>query len=179
MLCGWKKSCYGFSAKAGGDNYITNLRNFHDLTDAKIAIKDSEAWLKNTGVKVSERSNLVSEMNYSKFKYHLTPILVKVGDSTPEAYLEYLEWLSVIFKDNVKVSYSEDDSSEVAKYERIRWLSKEEPPYSEFTILDTRSLCQRGDIEIRRWLLEQSISITTHRYGNTNAGPKPRVLGSI
>jgi len=176
---GWKKSCYGFSAKAGGDNYITNLRNFHDLTDAKIAIKDSEAWLKNTGVKVSERSNLVSEMNYSKFKYHLTPILVKVGDSTPEAYLEYLEWLSVIFKDNVKVSYSEDDSSEVAKYERIRWLSKEEPPYSEFTILDTRSLCQRGDIEIRRWLLEQSISITTHRYGNTNAGPKPRVLGSI
>ena len=176
---GWKKSCYGFSAKAGGDNYITNLRNFQSLTDAKTAIKESEIWLKNTGVKVLKRSNLVSELNYSKFKYNLTPILVKVEDSTTEAYLEYLEWLSAIFQDNIIVSYGEGDYSEIAKYERVRWLSKEEPPYSEVSMLDTRSLCQRGDIEIRRWLLEQSISITTHRYGNTNAGPKPRVFGSI
>jgi len=58
-------------------------------------------------------------------------------------------------------------------------LSNEKPPYSEFSIFDTRNLCQRGDIEIRRWLLEQSISITTHRYGNINAGPKPKVLGNL
>ena len=176
---GWKNSCFGFSAKAGGDNYITNLRKFYDLTDAKTAIKESEIWLRNTGIKVSKRSNLVSEMNYLKFKYHLKPILVKVSKSTPEAYLEYLEWLSSTLKDNIKVIYGEEDFSEMAQYERVRWLSNEKPPYSEFSIFDTRSLCQRGDIEIRRWLLEQSISITTHRYGNINAGPKPKVLGNL
>jgi len=38
-------------------------------------------------------------------------------------------------------------------------------------------LVQRGDIEMARWLLEQSVSITHHRYGNVNAGPKPKCEG--
>ncbi|MEY3755898.1 MAG: hypothetical protein RL356_170, partial [Actinomycetota bacterium] len=38
---------------------------------------------------------------------------------------------------------------------------------------DMRPITSRGDIEMSRWFLEQSISITQHRYGNTNAGPKP------
>jgi RHH-type proline utilization regulon transcriptional repressor/proline dehydrogenase/delta 1-pyrroline-5-carboxylate dehydrogenase len=60
-------------------------------------------------------------------------------------------------------------------YEKVRWLSREKVPYSGLLTFDSRKLCQRGDIEIRRWLVEQTISITSHRYGNINAGPKPLV----
>jgi RHH-type proline utilization regulon transcriptional repressor/proline dehydrogenase/delta 1-pyrroline-5-carboxylate dehydrogenase len=43
--------------------------------------------------------------------------------------------------------------------------------------VDRRALVQRGDVEMARWLLEQSVSITHHRYGNVNAGPKPNCDG--
>jgi RHH-type proline utilization regulon transcriptional repressor/proline dehydrogenase/delta 1-pyrroline-5-carboxylate dehydrogenase len=43
--------------------------------------------------------------------------------------------------------------------------------------VDRRVLSQRGDVEIARWLLEQSVSITHQRYGNVNAGPKPKCPG--
>ena len=39
--------------------------------------------------------------------------------------------------------------------------------------IDHRPIAQRGDIEAPRWLIEQSVAITYHRYGNPNGGPKP------
>jgi RHH-type proline utilization regulon transcriptional repressor/proline dehydrogenase/delta 1-pyrroline-5-carboxylate dehydrogenase len=38
-------------------------------------------------------------------------------------------------------------------------------------------VAQRGDIECPRWLIEQSVAITYHRYGNPNGGPKPSCSG--
>ena len=65
--------------------------------------------------------------------------------------------------------------------DRVRWLSREPAPSVELLghglSVDRRALAQRGDIEMARWLLEQSVSITHHRYGNVNAGPKPTCNG--
>jgi RHH-type proline utilization regulon transcriptional repressor/proline dehydrogenase/delta 1-pyrroline-5-carboxylate dehydrogenase len=65
--------------------------------------------------------------------------------------------------------------------DRVRWLSLETAPHVELLrhgiSVDRRALAQRGDIEMARWLLEQSVSITHHRYGNVNAGPKPTCEG--
>ena len=41
--------------------------------------------------------------------------------------------------------------------------------------LDLRPIASRGDIEAPRWLLEQSVSITNHRYGNVGTGPVPQL----
>jgi RHH-type proline utilization regulon transcriptional repressor/proline dehydrogenase/delta 1-pyrroline-5-carboxylate dehydrogenase len=64
---------------------------------------------------------------------------------------------------------------------RVRWLSVETPPtvalLERGVSVDRRALIQRGDVEMPRWLLEQSVSITHHRYGNVNAGPKPNCVG--
>jgi RHH-type proline utilization regulon transcriptional repressor/proline dehydrogenase/delta 1-pyrroline-5-carboxylate dehydrogenase len=64
---------------------------------------------------------------------------------------------------------------------RVRWLSRETPPtvalLEHGVSVDRRALVQRGDVEMARWLLEQSVSITHHRYGNVNAGPKPNCVG--
>jgi RHH-type proline utilization regulon transcriptional repressor/proline dehydrogenase/delta 1-pyrroline-5-carboxylate dehydrogenase len=43
--------------------------------------------------------------------------------------------------------------------------------------VDHRPVAQRGDIEAARWLIEQSVAITYHRYGNPNGGPKPTCSG--
>ncbi len=64
---------------------------------------------------------------------------------------------------------------------RVRWLSSEAAPTVELlecgVTIDRRAIAQRGDVEMPRWLLEQSVAITHHRYGNVNAGPKPHCPG--
>jgi RHH-type proline utilization regulon transcriptional repressor/proline dehydrogenase/delta 1-pyrroline-5-carboxylate dehydrogenase len=42
---------------------------------------------------------------------------------------------------------------------------------------DRRRLAQSGAVEGPRWLLEQSVALTRHRYGNVHAGPKPICRG--
>ncbi|MEY2672969.1 MAG: hypothetical protein RLZZ508_846, partial [Actinomycetota bacterium] len=55
------------------------------------------------------------------------------------------------------------------------------PPVEELLAkgitVDHRPIAQRGDIEAPRWLQEQSVAITHHRYGNINGGPKPACPG--
>jgi RHH-type proline utilization regulon transcriptional repressor/proline dehydrogenase/delta 1-pyrroline-5-carboxylate dehydrogenase len=67
------------------------------------------------------------------------------------------------------------------KYVRIRWLASSKPPIYEKLqngiSVDCRPIAQRGDIEASRWLVEQSVAITYHRYGNPNGGPKPGCSG--
>jgi RHH-type proline utilization regulon transcriptional repressor/proline dehydrogenase/delta 1-pyrroline-5-carboxylate dehydrogenase len=69
----------------------------------------------------------------------------------------------------------------VESVSRVRWLSRETSPtvalLEHGVSVDHRALVQRGDVEMARWLLEQSVSITHHRYGNVNAGPKPNCEG--
>jgi len=176
---GWKNSSYGVSAKAGGSNYVTNLRVFEELTDPDLAIKESELWLDNIGYKVLKNDDMTAEINYSKFKNFLKPILIRVDSKTPDAYLQYLEWVKRTFKNNVSITYKNNSNIEMSMYEKVRWLSSDEVPHSDLFTYDSRKLCQRGDIEIRRWLAEQTISITSHRYGNINAGPKPIVKSDL
>ena len=61
----------------------------------------------------------------------------------------------------------------------MRWLSREQVPAVELLengiSVDSRSIAARGDVEVPRWLLEQSVAITNHRYGNVGAGPRPQI----
>ena len=65
---------------------------------------------------------------------------------------------------------------------RVRWLSRETRRRrrcsSAASSVDPPPLAQSGAVELTRWLLEQSVAITNHRYGNVHAGPKPRVADS-
>jgi RHH-type proline utilization regulon transcriptional repressor/proline dehydrogenase/delta 1-pyrroline-5-carboxylate dehydrogenase len=71
----------------------------------------------------------------------------------------------------------EEFAQHAMEFDRVRWISAEVPPVYQMMkngiSCDRRPITARGDIEISRWFLEQSVSITQHRYGNTNAGPKP------
>jgi RHH-type proline utilization regulon transcriptional repressor/proline dehydrogenase/delta 1-pyrroline-5-carboxylate dehydrogenase len=82
---------------------------------------------------------------------------------------------------NLVVESAAEFAEHAKEFDRARWLSSEIAPIYQLmengVSCDMRPITSRGDIEMSRWFLEQSVSITHHRYGNTNAGPKPVCKG--
>jgi RHH-type proline utilization regulon transcriptional repressor/proline dehydrogenase/delta 1-pyrroline-5-carboxylate dehydrogenase len=192
---GWRRSSVGPTAKAGGHHYVNSLRHWAPLTDGESANELARQWWRATGSQAIDRTGLSVEMNYQRYRRHLKTIVVRVDESFNESQRSLID--TVVHEAGVSIAYSalktvacapeafvEASVGLVARADslsRVRWLSKEVAPtvalLEKGVSVDSRGLTQRGDVEIARWLLEQSVSITHHRYGNVNAGPKPRCAG--
>jgi hypothetical protein len=67
---------------------------------------------------------------------------------------------------------------------RVRWLSAEDAGDLAVVGLDAgvsvdrRPIAGSVAVEGPRWMHEQSVCVTAHRYGNVGAGPQPKVTGS-
>jgi RHH-type proline utilization regulon transcriptional repressor/proline dehydrogenase/delta 1-pyrroline-5-carboxylate dehydrogenase len=192
---GWRRSSVGPTAKAGGHHYVNSLRRWAPLTDAPAAIDLARAWWRSTGSQSIDRSGLRVERNFQRYRHHLKSIVVRVDADFNESHRSFVD--AIVHDAGITVTYSaremvatapeaqiETPAELVARSDslgRVRWLSDEAPPtvalLERGLSVDPRALAQRGDIEMARWLLEQSVSITHHRYGNVNAGPKPNCVG--
>jgi RHH-type proline utilization regulon transcriptional repressor/proline dehydrogenase/delta 1-pyrroline-5-carboxylate dehydrogenase len=192
---GWRRSSVGPTAKAGGHHYVNSLRHWAPLTDAESANELARQWWRATGSQAIDRTGLSVEKNYQRYRRHLKTIVVRVDESFNESQRSLID--TIVHEAGVSIAYSalktvacapeafiEASVELVARADslsRVRWLSKEVAPIvallEKGVSVDPRGLTQRGDVEIARWLLEQSVSITHHRYGNVNAGPKPRCAG--
>ena len=181
---GWKKSSVGSTAKAGGPNYLNTLRDWAPLVDVQAATWSVDTWWHEVGGVALDPTGLNVEKNYQRYRRPLAPVMVRVDDSTSRADIELIKYIAQLTGISVEWSAASSESIEEllarTKY-KIRWLSSEQAPRGaalrKGITVDIRPVTQRGDIEIARWLLEQSVAITYHRYGNTNGGPKPRCLG--
>ena len=181
---GWKRSSVGPTSKAGGPHYVEQLRNWPLVVDATAAEKSARIWWDRTGSKALPTSSLNVERNYFRYRKYSNPILVRVDASTSHAERLFISWLTremgiwIVMSDN-------ESQEEVLKFAtenrigKVRWLSSEIPPTSALIdlgiSLDTRPMTQVGGVELTRWLREQSISITNHRYGNVGSGPNPQL----
>ena len=192
---GWRRSSVGPTAKAGGHHYVNALRRWEPLSDATSAIELAEAWWRSAGSQAIDRTGLAVEKNFQRYRHHLMAIAVRIDDTFEESQRSFID--AVVRDAGVHVTYSalaavatapealiESPAQLVARagsLARVRWLSSEAPPsvalLQHGVSVDVRALAQRGDVEMARWLLEQSVSITHHRYGNVNAGPKPNCAG--
>ena len=192
---GWKRSSVGPTAKAGGRNYVNGLRSWPAVTDANAAMDAARRWWVDVGSQAIDRTGLSVEKNYHRYRRPLKPLVVRV-DTTCSAQersfvrsITDLMGLDVSFSaptsdahaGDLKVESIEELLARAGALGRVRWLSSEPPPTLEMlrhgVTVDRRPLAQRGDIEAPRWLVEQSVAITYHRYGNVNAGPKPMCRG--
>jgi RHH-type proline utilization regulon transcriptional repressor/proline dehydrogenase/delta 1-pyrroline-5-carboxylate dehydrogenase len=155
----------------------------------------ADEWWRSTGSQAIDRTGLGVEKNFQRYRHHAKPIAVRVDATFDEIQRTFID--AVARTTGVAVTFSASDPvatipeaviesipSLVARSEgidRVRWLSNETAPTVELLqrgiSIDPRALAQRGDVETARWLLEQSVSITHHRYGNVNAGPKPTCEG--
>ena len=172
---GWKRSAVGPNAKAGGLNYVNTLRNWPRVTNLEAAIYGVNTWWAKVGSQAIDRSGLVVEKNFQRYRHYLAPIVVVVDESTTQAEKSLIHHISETL--GAKVIFTTDLDDVKESYSRVRWLASSKPPiYSEMQkgiSIDHRPIAQRGDIEAPRWLIEQSVAITYHRYGNPNGGPKP------
>ncbi len=181
---GWKRSSVGPNAKAGGPNYVHALRNWSPLQDARAAKWSVDEWWKKVGSQAIDATGLTVEKNYQRYRKPLAPIIVRVDESTSDEDISLINYIAQVTDTEVLWSTASAESFDElisrSKY-KVRWLSSESAPRAELLAkgvsLDSRPIAQRGDIEAPRWLLEQSVAITYHRYGNVNGGPKPTCRG--
>ena len=192
---GWRRSSVGATAKAGGANYVATLRNWNQMNHFLPMKEAANKWLKSTGTLAIDHSGLSVEQNIQRYRRFKKGFLVRIESGTSKDELDFLNWLKVdlgvitrLSSDslipglaNLVVESADEFANHAKEFDRVRWLSAEVPPVNELMIngisCDRRPVTSRGDIEISRWFLEQSVSITQHRYGNTNAGPKPACKG--
>ncbi len=192
---GWRRSSVGPTAKAGGHNYTSCLREWSSLNDPMAAVSQARVWWEETGSQAIDRSGLLVEKNFQRYRHFAKPIVVRIDDTFGEAELTLIDF--ILGASGVTLTYSaaepvavfgdptiesvEQLIARAGSVSRVRWLSKEVVPTVELlehgVTVDRRTIAQRGDIEMPRWLLEQSVAITHHRYGNVNAGPKPHCPG--
>ena len=176
---GWKRSAVGPNAKAGGHNYVNTLRNWPRVTNLEAATYGVNAWWAKVGSQAIDRSGLVVEKNFQRYRHYLAPIVVVVDESTTQDEKSLIH--HIVETTGAKVIFTTNLDDVTESYSRVRWLASSKPPiYSEMQkgiSVDHRPIAQRGDIEAARWLIEQSVAITYHRYGNPNGGPKPLCEG--
>ena len=177
---GWKQSSVGATAKAGGRHYVNSLRNWAPIQHLDLAKRSATKWWNEVGTKAIDHTGLNVERNYHRYRRPLGPIIVRFDTETAREETAFAKFISDLTGSVVEFSSSKEESVEelVARARgRVRWLSHEIPPRAALLAkgitLDARPIAQRGDIELPRWLLEQSVCITYHRYGNVNGGPKP------
>jgi RHH-type transcriptional regulator, proline utilization regulon repressor / proline dehydrogenase / delta 1-pyrroline-5-carboxylate dehydrogenase len=192
---GWRRSSVGATAKAGGANYVATLRNWNQMKHFLPMKEAASKWLKLTGELAIDHSGLSVEQNIQRYRRFKKGFLVRIESGTSKDELDFLNWLKMdlgvitrLSSDslipglaNLVVESADEFANHAKEFDRVRWLSAEVPPVHQLMIngvsCDRRPVTSRGDIELSRWFLEQSVSITQHRYGNTNAGPKPACRG--
>jgi len=190
---GWKRSSVGPTAKAGGHNYLNNLRTWAPLDDLVQSISLSTKWWQEIGSRTIDAASLNVERNYQRYLPSTHGIQVRIDSATSESCLKYITFIGELTKSAIslssatphslcpdaRVESSKEFISRISGVDRVRWLSREQVPAVELLengiSVDSRSIAARGDVEVPRWLLEQSVAITNHRYGNVGAGPRPQI----
>jgi RHH-type proline utilization regulon transcriptional repressor/proline dehydrogenase/delta 1-pyrroline-5-carboxylate dehydrogenase len=191
---GWKRSSVGPTAKAGGANYVNCLRHWHKVRNVDDAMAEAGVFWFEVAVGARDESGLEAERNLVRYRRHLKPVAVRLDEWTTREELRYLLGLKALASLDlefsaasriagleVRVESVEQLAARSASFDKVRWLSRELAPTAAALergmSVDPRELAQSGAVELTRWLLEQSVAITNHRYGNVHAGPKPRCFG--
>ena len=173
---GWKRSSVGATSKAGGSNYLNNLRSWEAMDDLSPTQSSSADWWQSTGSQAIDRSGLRVERNYQRYRPYLKPVVVCIDSTVDKSVIEYIEWVSNLVGTKVEFNRS---NAPIGDCSKVRWLRDGAAPIAELLTrgisVDVRPIAARGDVETPRWLLEQSVSITNHRYGNVGGGPQPEL----
>jgi RHH-type proline utilization regulon transcriptional repressor/proline dehydrogenase/delta 1-pyrroline-5-carboxylate dehydrogenase len=171
---GWKKSSLGPGAKAGGPNYASLFARFEDSTDAG---EDYEKWWREYFSVAHDPSALKCESNELRYRPCRGVILrLEAGD---ESMLDRAKSAAKLCGVPLHVSLATDET-EAALAARLPVLSSQaeflrtlRPPgetlltaaYGAGLNWIDAPILNCGQHELPRWLREQAVSQTQHRYG--------------
>jgi RHH-type proline utilization regulon transcriptional repressor/proline dehydrogenase/delta 1-pyrroline-5-carboxylate dehydrogenase len=172
---GWKKSCIGPGAKAGGPNYVLS---FSRLSEARGSMGNDyrEAWATHFAI-AHDPSALRCESNV--FRYRPCRGVILRLDTREEHTIERAKLAAEITGAPLTISVREEESDAqfIARLpelaERAEFLRTVATPCGDvlraaqdagLNWIDA-PLLATGRIELTRWLREQTLSETRHRYG--------------
>jgi RHH-type transcriptional regulator, proline utilization regulon repressor / proline dehydrogenase / delta 1-pyrroline-5-carboxylate dehydrogenase len=175
---GWKRSCIGPGAKAGGPNYVLNFCRLSD-GDA-VAVDYQEAWDEHFS-REHDPSGLRSESNV--FRYRPCRGVILRISGADEKSIERARLAARVTGTRLTISTTESESDEalIARLPELaqsaEFLRTIQPPNDEVLLVAhlvglnwiDAPLVSRGRVELTRWLREQSVTQTKHRYGQIPA----------
>jgi RHH-type proline utilization regulon transcriptional repressor/proline dehydrogenase/delta 1-pyrroline-5-carboxylate dehydrogenase len=191
---GWKRSSVGPTAKAGGPNYLLGLRRWHDRDEVGVdaAVAHYRRWWGEYFGRVTEMAGLSCESNQLRYRPFGPGVTVRITDDCPEEEMAKALAAATLTGTPVKVSSSgprpgwrlpsgtavavESGEALAASLAssvggRLRLLGKAEPEVLAgaaahvVNVLD-EPICSHGRVELVRWLHEQVVTRSLHRYGN-------------
>lgn len=180
---GWKRSCLGPGAKAGGPNYVWSFLNIAEAPDAT-GFEESyrAAWQTHFSIE-HDPSALRAESNV--FRYRPARGVILRLPSTNEKIIRRARLAAELTGTPLTVSIaSEIPDAEFAlslatMENHAEFLRIVEPCEDSIFVAAQTSglnvisapLTANGRVELRHWLREQSVSRTLHRYGQMPAAP--------
>jgi RHH-type proline utilization regulon transcriptional repressor/proline dehydrogenase/delta 1-pyrroline-5-carboxylate dehydrogenase len=182
---GWKRSSLGPTAKAGGPNYLIGLRRWRDASPVGVdaAARDYAHWWDRHFSRTTELAGLRSESNELRYRPFTPGVIVRASADVPEDELEKARRAAALTGTPLSVSRPGSESAEALAGRlvdhpdaRLRLLGAPEPEVLAaaaehgVTVLD-EPICSHGRIELVRWLREQVVSRSLHRYGNVVYAP--------
>lgn len=172
---GWKKSGVGPGAKAGGPNYVHALRHYRDLHPGDTD-DYARAWDEHFS-RESDPTGLKFESNLFRYR-PCRGVILRLGSADPVTIARAERAASISGVPLVISLASEESEAEfLARLPHLagnaEFLRTTDPPSD--AILRTSfaaglnwinaPLLACGRLELTRWLREQSVSETRHRYG--------------
>lgn len=179
---GWKRSTVGPAVKAGGPGYVLSLCDWRDdeaddrLDRARASYR--RAWRELAAPR--DVTGLLAERNELRHRPLPSVVLRIEADADPVA-VDLCRLAARVIGLTLDVSSATEESDEeliervrARPPERLRVLGTMAPAVWRAAVdawvhVDDRVPVADGHIELRRWSREQSVSITTHRHGNTRA----------
>ncbi len=180
---GWKKSCIGSGSKAGGPNYVPN---FHRLSDEAGEEPDYAGAWKSHFALAHDPSALRCESNI--FRYRPSRGVILRLEERNEAAISRARLAAKVTGTALTVSLREEETDEdfITRLPQLaksaEFLRTVTPPDPEIlraayelglNWIDGPVLAC-GRIELTRWLREQSVSETRHRYGQLRDAARGR-----
>jgi RHH-type proline utilization regulon transcriptional repressor/proline dehydrogenase/delta 1-pyrroline-5-carboxylate dehydrogenase len=170
---GWKRSAMGPGAKAGGPNYVMSMGHFvDDAHDAKADF--AAAWATHFAIE-HDPSALAAESNVFRYVQYHRPVIVRVGEGALDRDIELCHQAARVAGVTLVVSRDSDadfiERLQSMKPAKVRALGTVSDTIyqacDEAGIpIDDAPVSAIGRVELLRWVREQSVSKTMHRYGN-------------
>ncbi len=184
---GWKKSCIGPGAKAGGPNYVLSFTQLSDL-DPNQDNDYRQAWADHFAIE-HDPSAMRCESNV--FRYRPSHGVILRLDRQNEQVIARAKLAAEVTGVPLTISLrdEENDAQFIARLsalaESAEFIRTITPPGDE--VLQAAHdiglnwinapLLANGRIELTRWMREQSVSETRHRYGQIPDSGMPRRRG--
>jgi len=181
---GWKRSSVGPTAKAGGPNYLLTLGRWTAQEPRSIErARESfaRAWTDEFGVE-RDRSGLTAEANVLRYR-PLPGVLARVDEAVgaDEVAILHLAASTCGVALELSTTAEETDGALAARLaasgvSRLRLLAPaadavRAAAHAAGIVVDDSPVLDHGRIELLRWVREQAISRTRHRYGNVLPDP--------